>query len=48
MIALLVTLVGDAQAALLTITQVTTLPFVSVVDVYEELFVPALFPFTFH
>ncbi|MNE65265.1 hypothetical protein D3C77_676180 [compost metagenome] len=32
-IALLVTLVGEAQAALLTITQVTILPFVNVVVV---------------
>ena len=43
-----VAVVGDAQAELEVMTQVTTCPFVSVVVVYVALLVPTFAPFTFH
>ena len=43
-----VAVVGDAQAAVDVMTQVTTAPVVRVVVVYVVLFVPTLVPLTFH
>jgi len=39
---------GEAQAALLVISQVTVWPLVNVLVVYVALLVPTLLPFTFH
>lgn len=47
-IAPLVAVAGDAQEALLVITQVTMSPFNSVAFVYVVLLVPTLVPFSFH
>lgn len=47
-IAPLVAVAGDAQEALLVITQVTMSPFNSAAFVYVVLLVPTLVPFSFH